>query len=391
MVAPSSPSPRRSHVTAFIIDNSLLLPFGSIIALIWANVDLESYAQLSHSLEFAVNDVGMALFFAVAMKEIVQATAPDGALHPLRRATAPIVAAVGGMIAPAMMYLALVRLTGHGELARGWAIPSATDIAFSFLTARWLFRSQHPAVPFLLLLAIADDALGLIVLAVFYPSGVVRPLEFALILAVAVTICWLLRRKRVMTFWPYVLIAGPVSWFAFARGGLHPSLALVPIIPFIPHTARDAGLFEEVEVQHDPLSNFEHAMRVPVQAVLLLFGIAVAGVPFTAVGSGTWIVAAALVVGKPIGITLSVLAGRWGGLQLPRAVTVKDIVVVGCVAGIGFTVALFFCTASFSNVMLLEQTKMGALCSFLAAPVAAVIARLLSVGRFAPVRTEPIS
>jgi NhaA family Na+:H+ antiporter len=72
-------------------------------------------------------------------------------------------------------------------------------------------------------------------------------------------------------------------------------------------------------------------------------------------------------------------------------VTVKDIVVVGCVAGIGFTVALFVCTASFSHVMLLEQTKMGALCSFLAAPVAAVIARLLSVGRFAPVRTEPIS
>jgi NhaA family Na+:H+ antiporter len=376
-------SARGRHVTAFILDNSLLLPFGSAVALIWANNHYASYERFAARLHFAVNDVGMALFFAIAAKEVVQATAPGGALHPVRRAATPIVAAVGGMVVPAAVYLMLVTASGHAPLARGWAIPSATDIAFSFLTARLLLGALHPAIPFLLLLAIADDALGLVVLALFYPSGVVRPVEFAVILLVAFMVCWLLRRRRIMRYWPYVFIGGTVSWIAFARGGLHPSLALVPIVPFVPHAARDVGLFEEATPQHDPLSEFEHSMRVPVQAVLLLFGLANAGVPFSSVGTGTWIVTTALIVGKPLGITLGVLAGRLFGLHLPRAVTIKDVIIIGCVAGIGFTVALFFCTASFPHGDLLDQTKMGALFSFMAVLVAAVMARVLRVGRFA--------
>jgi NhaA family Na+:H+ antiporter len=124
-------------------------------------------------------------------------------------------------------------------------------------------------------------------------------------------------------------------------------------------------------------------MRVPVQAVLLLFGLANAGVRFSSVGTGTWIVATALIVGKPLGITLGVLAGRLFGLHLPRAVTIQDVIIIGCVAGIGFTVALFFCTASFPDGDLLHQTKMGALFSFMAVLVAAAMARVLRVGRFA--------
>jgi NhaA family Na+:H+ antiporter len=92
-------------------------------------------------MHFVVNDVGMALFFAIAAKEVVQATAPGGALSPVRRAATPIVAAVGGMVVPAAIYLLLVTASGHATLARGWAIPSATDIAFSFLTARLRLRS----------------------------------------------------------------------------------------------------------------------------------------------------------------------------------------------------------------------------------------------------------
>jgi NhaA family Na+:H+ antiporter len=374
---------RRSHVTAFIVDNSLLLPLGSVVALVWANTRHESYERFADYVHFAVNDVGMALFFAIAAKEIVQATAPGGALHPFRRATTPIVAAVGGMVVPAILYLLLVRVSGDHALAPGWAIPSATDIAFSFLTARVLLGSQHAGIPFLLLLAIADDALGLIVLALFYPSGVVRPVEFAVILLVAVGVCWLLRRRRVTNFWPYIFIAGAVSWIAFFRGGLHPSLALVPIVPFVPHSARDEGLFEEAAPQHDPLSEFEHAMRVPVQGVLLMFGLANAGVPLSGIGAGTWIVATALVIGKPLGVTLSILMGGVFGLQLPRGVTTREVIVIGCVAGIGFTVALFVCTASFAAGELLDQTKMGALFSFAAALIAAVMAWALRVGRFA--------
>jgi NhaA family Na+:H+ antiporter len=192
------------------------------------------------------------------------------------------------------------------------------------------------------------------------------------------------RRRLVINFWPYVLIGGAISWLAFYRGGLHPSLALVPIVPFVPHAARDMGLFEEDPgAERDPLTQFEHAMRVPVQAVLLLFGLANAGVPFSQIGPGTWIVTAALLAGKPIGIVGVTLVGRRLGLHMPSGVTSRDLIVVGCVAGIGFTVALFFCTATFPFGDLLDQTRMGALFSFTAALVAGAAALALRVGRFA--------
>src|SRR4051812_32175918 len=133
-------------------------------------------------MEFAVNDIGMALFFALAAKEIVEATAPDGALHPPRRAALPLLAATGGMIGPALIFLTLTVLLKRPDLAGGWAVPCATDIAFSYLAARVIFGNTHPIIPFLLLLAIADDALGLVIIGVFYPAGTVHPFVFALIL-----------------------------------------------------------------------------------------------------------------------------------------------------------------------------------------------------------------
>ena len=373
----------RPRAAAFVIDNSLLLPVGALIALVWANLGAASYAAFEQMLRFPVNDVGMALFFALAAKEIVEATAPEGALHPLAKALTPIAAAVGGMAVPAVIYLGLVHATGLSALAPGWAIPSATDIAFSYLVARYLFGPTHPAIPFLLLLAIADDALGLVVLAVFFPVGTVRPLEFIVILAVALAACGLMRRRRVMTWWPYIVIGGITSWAAFLRGGLHPALALVPVMPFLPHARRDPGLFEDdCCPAHDPLTAFEHAVRVPVQVVLLLFGLVNAGVPFGGIGPGTWIVLAALVVGKPLGIVLVAWLGRAAGAALPHGVTWRDLVVVGCVAGIGFTVALFFCTAAFPAGDAQNQAKMGALLSLGAALVAGSVAYALGVGRF---------
>ena len=102
----------------------------------------------------------MAFFFALATKEVVEATAPGGALHSPRRAALPLVAAVGGMLGPALIFLRLTIVFDRPNLERGWAIPCATDIAFSYLAARIVFGAKHPAIPFLLLLAIADDALG---------------------------------------------------------------------------------------------------------------------------------------------------------------------------------------------------------------------------------------
>jgi NhaA family Na+:H+ antiporter len=346
------------------LDNSGLLVAGTALAVLWANLAHASYARAAFSLQFAVNDVAMAFFFALAAKEVVEATAPNGPLHSLRQSSLPLLAAVGGMAGPAIIYLALITLLGRPELARGWAIPCATDVAFSYLAARIIFGARHPAIPFLLLLAIADDALGLVVIALFYPSGIVRPWEFCGVLSVALGMAWWLRRRTTINFWPYILGPGVVSWFAFHLGGLHPALALVPIVPFLPSRS---------------LIDFEHRWKWPVQIILFFFGLANAGVAFTSVGTVTWIVLAAIVAGKPIGIAGSTVLGSVFGLQKPVGVTWRDIAVLGTIAGIGFTVALFFATASFPAGPLLDQAKMGALLSFSSAGIAVVLARALRV------------
>ena len=348
----------------------MLLPLGAALALVWANVDAERYHAFAHSLEFAVNDVGMVFFFGLAMKEIVEATVPGGALHTWRRAGTPVVAAAGGMIVPALFYVAIVSALGQPQLLRGWAIPCATDIAFSYLVARTIFR-DHPAIPFLLVLAIADDAFGLVVLALFYPAGGLSLPIAALLMAAALAIAIGLRRRRVRVFWPYVLAAGAVSWTALFLGGLHPALALVPVVPFLPHAARDPGLFVDAPADAtDALSQFEHWWKFPVQAVLFLFGLVNAGVAVRAVGPGTWAVLGAIVFGKPIGIGLSVAAARVFGLRLPARLGAREVAIVGSAAGIGFTVALFFATAAFPQGPELDQAKLGALLSLGSAAVA---------------------
>lgn len=321
----------------------------------------------------------MVFFFAIATKEVVEATAPGGALHSPRRASVPMLAAVGGMAGPAAMYVGLALAAGLPELLRGWAIPCATDIAFSYLVARVVLGPSHPGIPFLLLLAIADDAMGLVILAVFYPTGAIRPVEFALLLAVAMGLAYWLKRARTTNFWPYIAGAGLVSWVAFYRGGLHPALALVPIVPFLPHASRDPGFFVDAPGLHDPLNEFEHWWKLPVQVILFFFGLVNAGVAVTSVGPGTWIVLAAILVGKPVGIVLSTAMCVWAGLHKPAGVTWGDLTVIGIIAAIGFTVALFFATAAFPPGELLDQTKMGALLSFSAALLAFVAAWLRSV------------
>src|SRR5688572_22752411 len=178
----------------FILDNSLLLIAGTTVAVAWANLDLSSYDAVAHPLHFVVNDIGMVFFFALAAKEVFEATLPGGALASPRRAFSPLAAAVGGMVVPALIYVALTSVRGPADLARGWAVPCATDIAFSAMVARIIFPAGHPGIPFLLLLAIADDALGLIILAVFYPSGTLSFASLGVLMTAAVIAALWLRR-----------------------------------------------------------------------------------------------------------------------------------------------------------------------------------------------------
>jgi NhaA family Na+:H+ antiporter len=368
----------RSAVAKFIFGNSLLLLVGTAAAVVWANLDLASYEHLAHPLHFVVNDIGMVFFFALAAKEVFEATLPGGALASPRRAVSPLAAAVGGMAAPALIYVALASTIGPSELIRGWAIPCATDIAFSVMVARIIFPAVHPAIPFLLLLAIADDALGLIILAVFYPSGPLLLPALVVFMAAAIVLASWLRRCRTVSFWPYVIGPGALSWAALYFGGFHPALALVPIVPFMPHSSRGLGLFDPREGHRpDTLNRFEHWWATPVQFVLLLFGFANAGVPFEQVGPGTYYVLAGLLLGKPIGILLFSTIARLAGGTLPPGLRTGDLLVVGVVASIGFTVSLFFATAAFPGGAALAETKVGALVSFVAAPLALVVSHIV--------------
>jgi NhaA family Na+:H+ antiporter len=374
------PHRKATGLWSFIIDNSLLLVAGTLTALVWANVDHGSYERIAHALHFAVNDIGMVFFFALAAKEIIEAMLPGGALASPREAGVPLLAAIGGMAAPAGLYLLQAGLDGRPDLASGWAIPCATDIAFSYMAARLIFPREHAAIPFLLLLAIADDALGLILLAVFYPSGPLSLFNFVAFMIPAVGFSMWLRRSRVVSIWAYTVLGGGMSWAALYFGGVHPALAMVPVMPFMPHERRDLGLFEERETELPyTMNRFEHWWKVPVQFILFFFGLANAGVQVSSVGPGTWIVLSSLVVGKPIGILLFTFMAIRLGLRAPGGLSYQHTLVVGVAAGIGFTVALFFATAAFPPGEILDEAKMGALLSFVAAPLAIVLGRALGL------------
>jgi NhaA family Na+:H+ antiporter len=214
----------------------------------------------------------------------------------------------------------------------------------------------------------------------FYPTGAIHLPLFLLLLAAALASAYVLKRLKVLSFWPYILISGPLSWFGFYLGGFHPALALVPIVFMMPHAQRDVGMFEEADdTLPDALNRFEHWWENPVAVVLGLFGLINAGVVLSGINTGTWLVLGGLLVGKPIGICSFCLLGRLMGLGLPARMRWRDVVVIGCAASIGFTVSLFISTVAFESGENLDAVKMGSLLSFSAILLTIAVARLLRV------------
>lgn len=408
------------RVWNFLTNYSLLLIFGAILALVWANTNPETYhhfvefviwdhAPIGHlhdghrtlTLHYLINDIAMALFFAIAAKEVWEAVIlKNGSLRGKKAAT-PLFATFGGMAGPISVYLGLAFLMGsdtYNAVANGWAIPTATDIAFSYLVGRIVFGAGHPAIRFLLLLAIADDAAGLIILAIFYPSGDLAPQWLLLSLAAAIVVYvvfnWLPRRldtgnqlrpysswvRKKLSFLPYA-IAGCISWYGFMRSGLHPALGLLPVVTIIPHADRAFGIFNEAEEHlHDLLNTMEHALKHPVEVILFFFGLLNAGVEFSAMGDATWLVLAGLLIGKPLGIMLfGWIAARPLGLGIPQGMRIIDLFVIGCIAAIGFTVSLFVAAVAFDAGPVQDAAKMGALFSFAAAIVSIIAGKLTGV------------
>jgi NhaA family Na+:H+ antiporter len=372
----------RMRMSGLILDYLVALPLGCAVALVWANTFDESYYRFAHAAAFAVNDVGIVFFFALITKEVAEATIPGGALHPWRRAAMPVAAAVGSVAVSVTLYLAFVHAVGEHMLEDGWVVACAVDIPGSYVVARMIF-GRHPAIPFLLLLAISADAIGLACIAVLQPIGNPRPPIGLGLMVIAIAGAFALRRSGVKNFWLYLAGPGLLSWWALYEAGVHPALALVPIVPFFPHGRRDQGLFEEPAPQaHDTLTLFERWWRLPVEGVLFFFGLVNAGVPLHGLEAGSWGLPIAA-LGRPLGIVAAVGVARLLGLHLPARVGWRDILVVGAIASIGLVFALFFATAVMPPGTMLLELKMGALITLAGAVAAMIAARLLHVGRFA--------
>jgi NhaA family Na+:H+ antiporter len=384
-----------------------LMLAGAVVALVWFNVAAHSYEsfwstelavraggfQLELTLHEWVNDGLMALFFFVVGMEIKREMV-HGELRDPRTAALPIVAAVGGMVVPALIFLAF---NAGGEAANGWGIPMATDIAFAVGVVSLLgARVPVQLKLFLLTLAVADDLGGIGVIAIFYSDGL-APVWLLAAFAAFATIYGL--RRLGVWFFPLYVVLGALAWYCMLRSGVHATIAGVVIGFLTPTKPLRAGLDAEAiadrlegqpELVAADVKNASFLIResIPVDqrlmdmlhpwtsfVVIPIFALANAAIPLNgpalsdaATSRVTWGVALGLLVGKTVGITvMSWLAIKLGIGRRPRGATGLHLLGIAVAAGIGFTVAIFITGISFTDVTLQEGAKIGIFAASIAA------------------------
>ena len=385
--------------------SGIVLVVAAVVGLAWANspwrASYESFWSteialragpfaLTEDLRHWVNDALMVLFFFVVGLEIKHELT-EGELREPRRAALPVAAAVGGMIIPACIYLA-VNLGGGSS--QGWGVAVATDIAFALGVVALLGPRVPPALKvFLLVLAIVDDIGAVVVIAVFYTDDLSFPwLATAVVLLAGVAA---LRWLRVW-YLPVYGLMGVAVWLAAFESGIHATVAgvalglLAPVRPLL--TRHEAEALARQDAGGDPIEEAREASflireSVPVvqrvqhalhpwtsYVVIPVFALANAGVSLSgdaladALGSRITIgIVLGLVVGKPLGITVAAwLAMRLGG-SLPAATSLRHVAAVGAVAGIGFTMSLFVAGLAFDEGGAFEEAKIGILAASLLA------------------------
>jgi NhaA family Na+:H+ antiporter len=362
----------------------LLMPIGALIALIWANTAAESYFEFSYRLSFFVNEIAMALVFALLAQEVFEATMPDGALHSWRKWLLPIVAAVGGVVGAVWVYLAFIRSQYEPGMASAWPIVFAVDAVLTFYVMKAILP-RGGALPFAVLLAIVTDIFGLLVIAPRYL--VIETRVGGSLLAIgALSAAWFMRARGIRTFWPYLLICGTAMWVAFYWQGIHPAFALVPLVPFMPHEARTVDLFRDPQ-DDDAIHHTEHEWHLVAQPVVFLFALVNAGVILKNYDTGTWGMLLAALIGRPVGILLATGVAVTAGLHLPRHVHPRhvhwrELVVIALATSSGFSIALFFAAGTIGAGPAQAAVKIGVIGSVVAALLAVVAARTLNVGKF---------
>lgn len=363
------------------------------LAIIVANSPLQSAYEnvlgtyiFGISVHHWINDALMAVFFLMVGLEIKR-EAMVGALSTWRLRVLPGVAALGGMAIPALIFVLINR--GDSLHLDGWAIPAATDIAFA-LGVLALLGSRVPASIRILLVGIAiiDDLLAILVIALFYSDSMaVGWLAAAAVLTVGL---FLLNRRGINSLVPY-LIVGVGLWYAVFESGLHATLAGVIVALAIPTNGRAEG-------DVSPLNTLEHGIVKWVNfGIVPVFGFANAGISFSGLGSDAFIgtlpigIALGLFIGKQVGIFGTVwLLVRFGLALMPARTTWAQIYAMSILCGIGFTMSLFIGGLAFaSSDALLDATKIGVIGGSLAsALVGAYLMRRATVVEAEELKTE---
>jgi len=387
----------------------IILLISAAIALIWANSPFHaSYESLLHlplafrigdfifekNLHFFINDGLMTFFFLIAGMEIRHAL-HDGALANWQGAALPLVAACGGVIVPALIFLSL-----NGASARfvGWAVPTATDIAFAVGILALLGRAIPVNLRIILLsLAIIDDVIAVIIIALFYSTGL--DIYGAVIAVFGLGLVFLWQKMRIVSAWAYCVPAS-ILWFGLMKTGIHPSLAgvvlglvtpvhLIMSKPKLLEKMRHAVEQLPCALEKAPqgyhllrqIRNHQRDLMAPIIRVPLILtpwvtfgvmpsfafanaGVRLAEVDLSVEGSMAIMfgVGAGLVVGKPFGVlAVSWLAIRLGLCRLPEQLDWVGMALIGILAGIGFTMAIFVAMLAFVDAPYLAAAKIGIL------------------------------
>lgn len=321
--------------------------------------------EINKNLLLWINDALMAIFFLLIGLEVKRELL-QGSLASRRKAAFPVIAALGGMIVPAALYLAF---NFQDPVTReGWAIPAATDIAFALGVLALLGSRVPPALKvFLMALAIIDDLGAIVIIALFYTHDL--SLLSLMIAAGAIVVLALLNACNVRRTGIYILV-GLVLWTAVLKSGVHATLAGVVIGFFIP--LKEQG-------GHSPAAALEHVLHPWVAFLILpLFAFANAGVSLQGVTLPGLVsllplgIIAGLVIGKPLGVSLFCwLALKAGLAKLPQGTTLRQIMAVGVLCGIGFTMSIFIASLAFGDVdpSLITWAKLGILIGSLLAAV----------------------
>ncbi|KLV04420.1 pH-dependent sodium/proton antiporter [Photobacterium aquae] len=330
----------------------ILLIIAAAVAMMTANSPLaDMYNDTLHmkvaglSISHWINDGLMAIFFLLIGLEVKRELI-EGALNTKEKAIFPAIAAVGGMIAPALVYAAFN--FADPMAIKGWAIPAATDIAFA-LGIMALLGNRVPVSlkVFLLALAIIDDLGVIVIIALFYSSDLST---LALAVAFASTAALFVMNAKNVTKLSWYLLVGAVLWVSVLKSGVHATLAGVVLGFAIPLTGKD-GRSDD----HSPLKHLEHALHPYVAYLILpLFAFANAGISLAGVSLAGLTamlplgIAFGLLVGKPLGIfTASYLAVKTGLAKMPEGIGFKHIFAVSVLCGIGFTMSIFISSLAF--------------------------------------------